>query len=382
MSKREIAAAILVCLIRCGFSYSRTKPYSKSEYRLAYVSTVAHRLETLKCQSNLNSKTYYVLSSNHGQIIFGRVGHVGIKRDGASNNFKLGFKLRMNEYTTPNGNEKYQEPENSLFRWKWNILYLIKRLLRFVIKPVQFLFRRPQNGTKSIKKFKPDQVNGSCETQLPVADTSSSNWGVFDANVERANTTFDTVKGHDKLGDNILQPNVTGFDVRNRSEFAAGGVDLSGRWSLIVDETFKQEYDKYLRLLGQPSLVRSVALSIAGMTKEETKQNDEGKTLYIRGINARGVWERTLYASNADDSVRITPIVTADSETVDAEAWWAGESHVSWLRGIQKYGGGDFESRRYLEEKGEVLVCETVFHPSDASRKKANIIWKFRKQQK
>ena len=45
----------------------------------------------------------------------------------------------------------------------------------------------------------------------------------------------------------------------------------------------------------------------------------------------------------------------------------------------KKYGGGDFESVRYVEEglDGNVLVCESFFHPKDASKKKAVVNWRF-----
>lgn len=156
--------------------------------------------------------------------------------------------------------------------------------------------------------------------------------------------------------------------------------DLSGKWDLVVSEDFKTEYDTYLKLLGQPSLVRSVALSIIGMTTEETVQTDDGKELRIRGRNVRGKWERTLTASSADKPM-LTPLVTADNETVQAECWWEGNGsiHRSWLRGVEKYGGGNFESKRYLEDEDQILVCESTFHPLDSSREKAHVVWRFRR---
>jgi hypothetical protein len=164
-------------------------------------------------------------------------------------------------------------------------------------------------------------------------------------------------------------------------------VDLSGNWQLIATEDFKRDYDKYLMLLGQPFIVRSVALSIVGLTTEETRQTDGGKTLFIRGTNARGVWERTLRASGSDRkgepyTPERTNILTVDKENVEAEAWWEdnGTVHRSWLRGVTKYGGGDFESKRYLEQDGKVFVCETTFHPVDESREKAKVTWRFLRQ--
>ena len=31
--------------------------------------------------------------------------------------------------------------------------------------------------------------------------------------------------------------------------------------------------------------------------------------------------------------------------------------------GGEKYGGGDFENKRYLTDNGNILVCESTFHP-------------------
>jgi hypothetical protein len=167
----------------------------------------------------------------------------------------------------------------------------------------------------------------------------------------------------------------------NRWAVAAPGVDLSGDWELIVTDDFRKDYDHYLAALGQPLLVRTVALSIIGQTTEETKQADDGKSLLIRGKNVRGVWDRTLVASGADAPLKI-PVMTADSETVEAESWWeeAGSVHVSWLRGVTKYGGGCFESRRYLDDDKDIFVCEGSFHPNDERKEPSSITWRFRRQ--
>lgn len=159
--------------------------------------------------------------------------------------------------------------------------------------------------------------------------------------------------------------------------------DLSGKWQLIVSDEFKTAYDNYLKLLGQPSLVRSVALSIIGMTSEETIQANDGRELIIRGRNIRGFWERKLEASAAEDPL-ILPIVTADQETVHSECWWEdnGRVHHSWLREVNKYGGGSFESKRYLEDGGDTLVCESTFFPTDSSKEKAGVSWRFKRMDK
>ena len=73
-----------------------------------------------------------------------------------------------------------------------------------------------------------------------------------------------------------------------------------------------------------------------------------------------------------------TSIKTAESEEVAAEAWWEcrGTKHRSWLRGGKK---GDYESLRYIEDCGNVLVCESIFHPRDKAKKKANVKWRFQR---
>lgn len=162
----------------------------------------------------------------------------------------------------------------------------------------------------------------------------------------------------------------------DRSETAASTTDLTGTWRLMVTSDFKQQYDKYLKGLGQPMLVRSVAISIIGMTTEETRQDDNGRSLWIKGTNPRGVWERIL-RSSVDDIERFE-IQTIDNETVQAEAWWDenGSRHRSWLRGVSKYGGGSFESVRYLESP-DVLVCESAFYPDNNKREIARVTWRF-----
>jgi hypothetical protein len=171
---------------------------------------------------------------------------------------------------------------------------------------------------------------------------------------------------------------------RDAPRWATATSDLSGEWILMASDDFKQEYDEYLKQLGQPLIVRGMALGIIGLTREVFEQKEEGRTLIIRGVNARGGWERSLVASGVDGTTdtfepNVMTVVTADDESVQAEAWWEdrGASHISWMRGVSKYGGGDFESKRYLEQNGKVLVCESVFHPEDETREKAKVTWKF-----
>jgi hypothetical protein len=173
--------------------------------------------------------------------------------------------------------------------------------------------------------------------------------------------------------------------VGTRWAVAAPDVDLTGDWEVIVTDEFKKEYDQYLTELGQPMLVRSVALGIISLTTEVTKQTDNGKALLIRGKNVRGIWDRTLVSSGSEIGMDeftplVVPVMSADSEEVEAESWWEadGHVHVSWLRGVKKYGGGAFESRRYLD--GDTYVCGSTFHPEDISKPSHKIVWRFQRQ--
>ena len=177
---------------------------------------------------------------------------------------------------------------------------------------------------------------------------------------------------------------------------ASSAVDLSGDWTIIADDRFRKQYNAYLANLGFGFVLRNVALGVIGTTTEHTRQTADGRHLLIRGKNPRGVWERTLVASGYPDfdthsslteSVhyehRKVTVQTADLEAVEAEAWWedGGTIHRSWLRGGTKYGGGDFESYRYLEEgsNGQVLVCRSIFHPNDKSKPRAEVVWRYKR---
>ena len=186
-----------------------------------------------------------------------------------------------------------------------------------------------------------------------------------------------------------LTPDEMRAHSHERWAMSAPSVDLSGEWTLIADEKFKHDYDTYLKQLGFNGISRKVACSLIGRTTEFTKQYDNGRKLYLKGTNPKGAWERTLTASGYPDFEKKqvdflhlkTSIKTADSEDVFAEAWWeeCGTKHRSWLRGGSKYGGGDHESLRYLDEgsNGRVLVCESTFHPKDTSKTKAFVTWRF-----
>ena len=54
---------------------------------------------------------------------------------------------------------------------------------------------------------------------------------------------------------------------------------------------------------------------------------------------------------------------------------------MSWTRGVRRYGGGAFESRRYLETD-DVYVCESTFHPEGGATGEGDddrpfLKWKF-----
>ena len=264
-----------------------------------------------------------------------------------------------------------------------------RRLWQVVSLPFRWLYR----WVKSRKDTEPEDVSTGIELdfEISLSDANMTDSRSVATNEQDANHS---TTQHSDISTEWLSYSAT----------AAEGVDLSGDWDLIVTESFKKEYDQYLQLLGQPKIVRTVALSIAGMTTETMVQSDHGATLFIRGENIRGVWERTLTttifdsASNAcqeaeanSSSAPKTPkkaeIFTADGELVTCEAWWEdqGRVHRSWLHGVQKYGGGSFESRRYISEENDgesgdartVLVCESTFHPRDESREKAKVTWRF-----
>lgn len=186
----------------------------------------------------------------------------------------------------------------------------------------------------------------------PTSVSSSSDTGSF---VEVADTTMSSTQAPPTL----------------RSPLPADPtLNFTGHWKLLVTDDFSRSYDTYLARLGQPMLVRSIAGSVIGRTTEQTRLMGDGTQLYIASTNPRGVWERVL-----DSSSSSTTIFTADKEQVQAEAWWEGNVHHSWLKGVTKYGGGSFESRRYLE--GMLLCCESTFHPNDPQRPAAQVTWRF-----
>lgn len=137
---------------------------------------------------------------------------------------------------------------------------------------------------------------------------------------------------------------------------------------------FREEYEKYLQGLGQPPLVVKVALTLVTFTTEETLHTISTGDLQVTGRNPRGVWDRVLECTG--ETGESFDVKTADNEVVKARSWWDGRIHNSCLIGTKKYGGGDFRSKRYIDDDG-YYVCESTFEPSKEGRAKANITWKF-----
>ena len=226
------------------------------------------------------------------------------------------------------------------------------------------------------------------EDNIPVVTTSDTD--IIDAT---SVPTGSTTSSSDDVGADVGADVVVTCPIGDRWAISAPGIDLSGKWELIITKEFKKEYDIYLGRLGQPKLVRSVALSapVIGKTFEELIQTDSGRSLFIHGVNIRGTWDRTLVTSGTSltdkDFIPLqVPITTVDSEPVEAESWWEdqGRVHMSYLRGVTMYGGGSFVSRRYFEEKNEdedvVYACESSFVFNDTKKEPNSLTWRFHRQ--
>jgi hypothetical protein len=265
-------------------------------------------------------------------------------------------------------------------------------------------------------------VEGGVESDDDAARSSSARdapveggWGWARTIADATALVVDEPTGGDATADRPPPASTTTTARRDRRRAASTtAVDLTGNWTLLVDDSFASQYDNYLRRLGQPVLVRTVARSVIGSTREETMQSEDGQKLFIRGTNVRGSWERTLEASERADGGNdaaaaaadageeaygrdhavvqgheLKPMTTADGENVAVASWWEddGRVHHSWVVGGRKYGGGDFENRRYLTDDGNILVCESTFHPRSEdgeggggqgqAREKACVTWRF-----
>lgn len=65
-------------------------------------------------------------------------------------------------------------------------------------------------------------------------------------------------------------------------------------------------------------IVRSIAIQIVSITTKITAQKDN--EFHIRGENVRGIWERTLISSPAEEPIKIR-IKTIDKENVISESY-------------------------------------------------------------
>ena len=221
--------------------------------------------------------------------------------------------------------------------------------------------------------FEPTKINCTTEDELAVSERLQDIPDETDININEAKKSTELEVKQSPNGE--------------RWAISSPDVDFTAIWKIDISDNFKDGYDEYLKGLGQPSIVRAVALSIIDLTTEDINQSNEGREVSIKGKNIRGIWERTLVASGSDYEKEYSEnenresifILTADNEKVTAEAWWEmnGTIHVSWLRGGKKYGGGDFESRRYLADGGKTLVCESIFYPKKKNKGKPSLTWKF-----
>lgn len=177
-------------------------------------------------------------------------------------------------------------------------------------------------------------------------------------------------------------------------------INFTGKWVLIVTDEFKQLYKQYLTAMGYNALVRKVASSMIGRTKEETIHfNDDDITdkdgyeparkFRIRSINPKGVWDRTYISSGESSSKEFTPLVTsiktANGDAAQQESWWEknGSVHKSYICNTPQ---GDFESLRYFEEGSNqsVLVCDSIVYAVNKSKgnikeKAGEIVWRFKR---
>lgn len=191
--------------------------------------------------------------------------------------------------------------------------------------------------------------------------------------------------------ENVMQSSETNAEgeKEDRSATAASHVDLSGTWRPIATTQFKAEYDQYLQNCTQSYMYRKVIVNGIALQKEIIHQLDNGTNLQIVASNPAGNWDRTLVASTSQNPVHVT-IKDPDGDTVQVEAWWEdnGRVHKSWLRNKPRLLGGAFETSRYLsEEDPNILLCDSVFHPSSdvaaASKgfKYGRVLWQFRREE-
>lgn len=196
------------------------------------------------------------------------------------------------------------------------------RFQRFLSFPMRFLIFRPWKIISQILSRSKD-IDGATtkiEKEIIVNDSTVSTSVIDELNdvsmvtsvVKETSSPLQIVSG-DIFTDAAIASNSPTVatkggatrtqPVGERWAIAGNGVDLSGKYRVIVTEEFKKAYDEYLASLGQPLIVRTVALGIIGRTTEELSMTEKGKYLLIRGTNARGIWDRTLVASGTEIGV-------------------------------------------------------------------------------
>jgi len=426
----QVLLLALVCLTKlsCGFNAATSLPSSvhvaPSSILTSKTSTPYNRWgeeSTKKCTLQLKAH-----STTHHHHDVGNPYH--ISSSGSSLRSSGLFPARQQQHhhamhttsrlqmtTTPENNNNDissssdNNTNNPLVRIWLKLRVFMARLWRLILKPFQLLksiVTKKSDGddevtaTKETEPIQEDVAITQVEnlaideevTKEEVADDDDTTTLVEEeeeAPVDEVDVEETKVEEVTTPGKTIT-PTTTTTSAAPEERQATASVDFTGNWTLLVDDSFKSEYDSYLRKLGQPMLVRTVAMTVIGSTKEEAIQSEGGKQLFIRGMNVRGSWERTLEASESDaveeegsmhavEGHVLKPMVTADEEEVEVASWWedGGKVHRSWVVGGKKYGGGDFENKRYLSDNGNMLVCESTFHPSEEGREKATVTWRF-----
>jgi hypothetical protein len=205
----------------------------------------------------------------------------------------------------------------------------------------------------------------------------------------RSNET-EKLEGETEIGETSPEKNDS-LLLGPRWAVAAPTTDLSGVWKPIVTPAFKKEYDEYMQSCGEGIFLRKAMVSVIGLAREVIDQRNDGRELSITGTTPIGNWKRVLVASGAEKGKNhgnnFEPVYTQfkdpDGDMVQVEAWWEndGSVHKSWLRNKPRVMGGEFESTRYLESEN-ILVCESVFHPSPENPKfqPAKVVWRFQRQ--
>lgn len=173
---------------------------------------------------------------------------------------------------------------------------------RRVLRTLKGTFQKPIQRIRSrLRRGEEEEVAESVESDTEKSNVSAGSTEDSDESPEPDQSIVETILAGmprdsvDVVIDRTSEEN-TNATVQEREEatltnrrrnitgdrWAVSSVDISGEWDIIATEEFKEEYDKYLTLLGQSMLVRSVAVSIVTLTTEETVQSEEGRKLLVR----------------------------------------------------------------------------------------------------